>query len=74
MNQYTFSYNLAKTPITDAYKYETYSEFIKRMRVPKFSPVCVFCSSSKTDSLVNDGGSFRRCANCRKDFKAVIIN
>lgn len=74
MSLNTFSYNLVKTPISDAYKYETHSEFIKRMKVPKFSPICVFCSSFKTDPLVNDGGSFRRCSVCRKDFRAQIIN
>jgi hypothetical protein len=74
MNQFTFSYNLVKTPINQAYQYETHSEFIKKMKMPKYSPICIFCSSSKTDPLVNDGGSFRRCVNCRKDFRATIIN
>jgi hypothetical protein len=68
-----FSNNLVQTPINDAYKYQTHSEFIKRMKIPTFSQTCVFCSSLKTDSLTNDG-SFRRCASCRKDFKAIIMN
>ena len=65
--------NLVQTPINDAYKYQTHSEFIKQMKPPAFSQTCVFCSSLKTDSLTNDG-SFRRCASCRKDFKAIIMN
>ena len=76
MNSNNFNYfsnNLVQTPINDAYKYQTHSEFIKQMKVPRFSPQCIFCSSSKTDSLTSDG-SFRRCASCKKDFKAMIIN
>jgi len=64
---------LVQTPINEAYKYQTHSEFIKNMQVPKFSLQCIFCSSLKTDSLVSDG-SFRRCGNCRKDFRAIIVN
>ena len=65
--------NLVQTSINDAYKYQTHSEFIKQMKVPSFSLQCIFCSSLKTDSLVKDG-SFRRCGNCRKDFRATIVN
>ena len=68
-----FSNNLVQTPINDAYRYHTHSEFIKQLKMPSFSLKCIFCSSSKTDSLTNDG-SFRRCGNCRKDFKAMIVN
>lgn len=69
----SISNNLVQTPINEAYKYQTHSEFIKNMQVPKFSLQCIFCSSLKTDSLVSDG-SFRRCGNCRKDFRAIIVN
>ena len=69
----SISHNLVQTPINDAYRYHTHSEFIKQMKIPKFSQTCVFCSSSKTDPLTNDG-SFRRCGACRKDFRAIIIN
>lgn len=69
----SFKHNLVQTPINDAYKYQTHSEFIKRMNSPIFSLQCIFCSSLKTDSLVSDG-SFRRCGGCRKDFKALISN
>ena len=67
------NHNLVQTSLCDAYKYHTHSEFIKKMKIPTFSPQCIFCSSLKTDSLVNDG-SFRRCGACRKDFRAIIIN
>lgn len=69
----SFNHNLVQTSINDAYRYHTHSEFIKQIKPPVFSRTCIFCSSSKTDSLTNDG-SFRRCGNCRKDFKAVIVN
>lgn len=69
----SFTHNLVQTPINDAYQYQTHSEFIKKMKVPTFSPTCIFCSSFKTNPLTRDG-SFRRCASCRKDFRAVIAN
>ncbi len=69
----SLTHNLVQTSIGDAYRYQTHSEFIKQMKAPKFSLTCIFCSSSKTDSLISDG-SFRRCASCRKDFRATIIN
>jgi len=69
----SFTNNLVLTPINDGYKYQTHSEFIKQMKAPIFSQTCVFCSSLKSSSLTNDG-SFRRCNNCNKDFRAIIIN
>lgn len=69
----SLTHSLVQTPINDAYKYHTHSEFIKQMKVPSFSLQCIFCCSLKTDSLVKDG-SFRRCGNCLKDFKAIIMN
>ena len=41
----SISNNLVQTPINEAYKYQTHSEFIKNMQVPKFSLQCIFCSS-----------------------------
>ena len=38
-----------------------------------FSPQCIFCSSTNSISLINDG-SFRQCQNCNKQFKALFIN
>jgi hypothetical protein len=59
------------TPLDQAYRYETQSEFIKQMRAPHYSPVCVFCSFPESMALSSDG-SFRRCKRCKKDFKAKI--
>ena len=69
----TFTNNLIQTPINDAYKYETYSEFIKQMKPPIFTQTCVFCSNLKSTALTSDG-SFRHCIKCNKDFRATIIN
>ena len=61
--------NLIQTPINDGYKYETHSEFIKNLRPTTFSPLCIFCTSDKTSSLMYDG-SFKLC---KKQFKARIV-
>ena len=66
--------NLIQTPINEAYKYQTFSPYINNMKIPNYSSTCIFCSSKNTTSLVNDGGSFRQCQNCKKQFKAFIIN
>ena len=65
--------NLEYTPLTEGYKYETHSDFIKKLNSPKFSTLCIFCSSNKTTLLMQDG-SFRNCLNCKKYFKCKIIN
>ena len=67
------THNLVLTTINDGYQYNTYSEFIKQMKVPVFSQKCIFCSNLKSDSLTSDG-SFRHCGRCKKDFKAIIEN
>jgi len=59
-------------PLDQAYKYETHSEFIKNMKTPKYSPVCIFCGNLESIALTTDCGSFRRCLKCRKDFRARI--
>jgi hypothetical protein len=40
----------------------------------KYSLTCIYCKHSKSTSLMNDGGSFRRCDHCKKNFKASILN
>lgn len=65
--------NLTQTPIKDGYKYETHSEFIKKMTQPTFSPVCIFCSNDKTISLMDDN-SFKLCLKCKRNFKAKILH
>jgi hypothetical protein len=64
--------NLVQTNINDAYKYETHSEFMKNMKMPNYSSICIYCSSNESKSLMNDGGSFRQCLKCNKQFRAKI--
>ena len=40
----------------------------------KYSPICIYCKNTSSNSLMNDGGSFRQCKHCKKNFKATIIN
>lgn len=42
----------------------------------KYSPVCIYCKNPTSKSLMHnvDGGSFRQCDKCRKNFKANILN
>jgi hypothetical protein len=61
-----------QTNYLEAYKYETHSDFIKQMKAPMYSNKCIFCSCTQTIPLTNDGGSFRQCSKCNKQFKAII--
>lgn len=72
-NSNVFTNNLAQTSIGDAYQFSTFSEFIKTQSMATFSPLCIFCSSNNTFSLSNDGGSFKQCRTCRKQFKALLL-
>jgi hypothetical protein len=61
------------TPIEEAYRIEhvkanTYGGSIK------YSKNCIYCCCDNTISLLNDGGSFRKCYNCKKNFRANIIS
>jgi len=66
-----FNNNLVETPVNIAYQFNTHSEFIKSMKMPTFSPVCIFCSNSESLSL-NQDGSFRQCKRCNKQFKSTF--
>lgn len=68
----TFTKDLMQTSLNDAYKYQTFSPYINNMKLPTYSPVCIFCSCKSSVSLINDG-SFRNCNNCKRQFKAVIM-
>lgn len=73
-NSNNFNNNLVQTNLDEAYKFHTFSEFIPQtLNSQRFSPTCIFCSSNNTVSLMNDGGSFRQCINCRKQFRANIV-
>jgi hypothetical protein len=70
-NSGMFSNSLPETSIGDAYKYQTYSDYLNSVQFKKsgFSPVCIFCSFGDSIALVDDG-SFRSCKKCRRQFKA----
>jgi len=59
------------TPVEKAFDYSTpltNSQF----QLPKYSQTCIYCSNQESISLMNDGGSFRQCLKCRKQFRAQI--
>ena len=42
-----------------------------------YSPVCIFCKNNSSIPLMPslcDGGSFRQCCRCKKNFRADVIN
>jgi hypothetical protein len=40
----------------------------------KYSPTCIYCKNITSMPLMNDGGSFRQCDRCKKNFRATILN
>ena len=63
------------TPLEEAYKIhhiqsQTYGGAVN------YNPSCIFCSSTQSIALMQqqDGGSYRRCLQCKKHFKATILN
>lgn len=69
-NPNLFNNTLKETPISDAYKFQTFSEYIQKGGLAsKFSPTCIFCSSNNTYNLMSDG-SLKQCNQCRKQFRA----
>ena len=61
------------TSVNEAYKIEhvhptTYTGNIT------YSKQCIFCGNQETQSLLNDGGCFRKCEKCRKNFRANVLN
>jgi hypothetical protein len=69
----TFTRDLTQTSLNDAYKYNSFSNYINNMKLPTYSSICIFCSSKETSSLMDDG-SFRKCKRCNRQFKAVILH
>ena len=71
-NTFTNS-NFQQTPLNDAYQFNSFSQYISNGGLNShFSPICIFCSSKETSPLINDGGSFRQCNRCKKQFKAKL--
>jgi len=68
-----FTNDLAQTSLNDAYQFTTFSQFIQKQSAVQFSPICIFCSSPNSIALSNDGGSFRQCNACKKQFKASFM-
>ena len=72
-NSNTFNNNnLVQTDVNTAYSFQTFSGYINNMKAPKYSKICIFCSCKESAPLINDG-SFRQCNQCKKQFKAQII-
>ena len=61
------------TPIDEAYKIEHVHPTIYTGNI-KYSKQCIYCSHNESFSLLNDGGCFRKCYNCKKNFRANILN
>ena len=66
-------YNMNYTPLDDAFKIHhtnsnTYGGTIK------YNTTCIYCKKSSSKSLMNDGGAFRQCTYCRKNFMATVMN
>ena len=60
------------TPLDEAYKIHHVSSNTYTGTL-KYSPICIYCKHNTSKPLLNDGGSFRRCDKCKKDFRATII-
>lgn len=66
--------NFQQTPINDAYQFNSFCQYINGGGLQTcFSPKCIFCSSNESIPLSNDGGSFRQCNRCKKQFKALLL-
>ena len=64
--------NFQQTPLGDAYRFTTFSQYINNGGLQsRFSPKCVFCPSTDSIALINDG-SFRQCTRCKKQFKTRL--
>lgn len=66
--------NFQQTPINDAYQFTSFSQYINSGGLKtRFSAKCIFCPSNESTPLSNDGGSFRQCTKCKKQFKALLV-
>ena len=73
-NSNIFNGELGQTSIDLAYQFTSFSPYITNGGLnSKFSPICIFCLSSNTINLLNDG-AFKQCISCRKQFKANLLN
>lgn len=69
-NHSLFNNPLKETNINEAYKFQSFSDYIQKGGLQStFSPICIFCSSNNTQNLMSDG-SLKQCNHCRKQFRA----
>lgn len=63
------------TPLEDAYKIH-HTNSNAYYGKTQYSSQCPFCPCKDTTPLMQaqDGGSFRRCNQCRKNFHATILS
>lgn len=61
------------TPLEEAYNIQHSN--LSNISSVIYSPVCIYCGFMASTPLMGnlDGGSFRRCGKCRKDFRAAIV-
>jgi Zn ribbon nucleic-acid-binding protein len=61
------------TPLDDAYKIHHVTTNTYKQNI-QYNPICIFCSHIDTIALMkDDGGSFRQCKKCRKQFRATVV-
>ena len=60
------------TPVEDAYLINHVNPNTYRGEI-KYGKNCIYCYSVNTIGLLNDGGCFRKCKTCRKNFSAQIL-
>jgi len=60
------------TTLDEAYKIHHINSNTYRGTI-KYSPICIYCKNPSSKSLMNDGGAFRQCDHCRKNFRANVI-
>lgn len=60
------------TSLEDAYKIHHTNQNVYKQEI-KYSPTCIYCSNSASKQLMNDGGSFRQCERCKKNFRANVL-
>ena len=60
------------TPVDNAFATSHVSNNTYRGKIV-YSPQCIFCGNPSSVQLMNDGGSFRQCQRCKKNFRAKIL-
>jgi len=62
------------TPLDQAYKIH-HSNSNTYEGTVSYNPICIYCTNTKSKPLIPfaDGGSFRQCVRCKKNFRANII-